>query len=427
MPVSAPGRTFRGTPVGRIPGAVHVLAVALVLAACRTSAPSVSDTPDAAASPQASAIPAPLANALTAPSAMPAVSPEGGPAPVPLSIDVALPPDALGRDTVAGYTLSAVLRQGDLVGPPRSPEVSAAGLEAARRKTELRLAIDLFASRMRLGIVGGGFVLPADTELRARADRYGHVVVAPGGLAYRVLPAGALRALFGERRFDVAPLSPAEVVPRDDGGKRIGIRTRKVDVATRAAKATFEVGRLADLGDGGVLLCRVLLDLMSAPPGAAVCTTDELPVRAELRWTARGSLAFELTGVLRKPDLGAANLAVPPTGASLTSTPLPGATMDVLLSPQDLAALRTVPVDVPVGPLANPDGMLVTNATDELRFVHVDGVPVAWLAPGAKGLVKGLQRGRYVVQWRTFMGDAIEAPSTQTVPGSTQVGEPAVR
>ena len=74
-------------------------------------------------------------------------------------------------------------------------------------------------------------------------------------------------ALLGERRFDVAPITPADVTPKKDVDKRIGIRTHRVEMATRAAKATLEIGRLPDLGDSGALLCRMLLDLMNAPPG----------------------------------------------------------------------------------------------------------------------------------------------------------------
>src|SRR5690606_4793128 len=144
------------------------------------------------------------------------------------------------------------------------------GVEAARRKTELRIGVDMNASRLRLVLEGDGWVLPPETELRARADRYGHIIVWPGAAKYRPLPPGAMRALLGERRYDVAPIAQAAVRPSPEGGKRIGIKTRKVEVSTRAAKATFEIGKLESLGEGGSLLCRWLLDLMSAPPETAL-------------------------------------------------------------------------------------------------------------------------------------------------------------
>lgn len=333
--------------------------------------------------------------------------------------DEILAADSLGRES--GYTLSAVLRLADVIGAPRAPEVNAAGLDAARKATDLRLNIDLSATRMRLTVVGRGFVLPADTEIRSRADRYGHVVVAPGLMAYRSLAPGSLRALFGERRLDVAPITPAILGPREEGPRRIGIRTHKIDVTTRAASATFEVGKLEGAGDGGALVCRALLDLMNAPPTTA-CGTDEVPVRAELRWTNRGSLVFELTGTLRRADFPAGTLLVPPHGASFSATPLPGPGVSALLSSQELASLRTGDVEVAAAANAPADGLVVVNATDELRLLFIDGVPALWAAPGARGELHGLHRGRYVMQWRTFLGDAIEPAVTQVVPGLSQVG-----
>ena len=410
-------------------GSATVLAATLALLAmgsCKGPPGAAEGAPDATAtpSPQASAMPAPLANTPTSsPSAIVIVTPEGGPPPVPFRGDVPLSADTLSRESV-GYTLSAVMKQADLSGPPRAPEVNTAGLDAARKKTELRLAIELAPSRMRVALLGAGWMLPADTELRARSDRYGHVVVWPGGGAYRPLAPGTLRALIGERRFDVAPVTPAEVANKDDVGKRIGVRTRKVEVATRAAKATFEIGRAADLGDGGVLLCRMLLDLMNAPPSTPLCADGEFPLRAELRWTMRGSIAFEVTGVLKreKVDLPTTSLLVPPPSAMFAGGLFPVAGVQAALSPPELAAFRTAPVEMPLVPHGNGDGLVVANGSDQVRVLHVDGIPVAWVAPGAKDVLSGLQRGRYVMQLRTFLGDSYEVPVTQTVPGLVQIG-----
>ena len=190
-------------------GSASVVVAALTLlatASCKGPPGAAEGTPDATAtpSPQASAMPAPLANTPTSsPSANVIAMPEGGPPPVPFRGDVPLAPDTLARETV-GYTLSAVMKQADLSGPPRAPEVNAAGLDAARKKTELRLAIELAPSRMRVALLGSGWMLPAETELRARSDRYGHVVVWPGGGAYRPLAPGTLRLSLPTAR----PVSP---------------------------------------------------------------------------------------------------------------------------------------------------------------------------------------------------------------------------
>jgi len=397
------------------------LLVLAVMAACKAQSGGPETTPDATPSPQATAIPAPLATPAVNASAGVIVTPEGGPPPVSLRGDVALGPDTLARETV-GYTLSAVFKPSDLNGPPRANEVNGAGLDAARKRTELRVAIDLSPSRMRIALLGNGWVLPPDTELRARADHYGHVVVWPGALTYRPLAPGALRALLGERRFDVAPMTLAEITTKDEQGKRIGIRTRKVEVATRAAKATFEIGRLPELGEGGILLCRALLDLMNAPPSSAVCADGELPVRAELRWTARGAIGFELTGVLKKADMATASLLVPPINAAFAESPLTAAGVQAALTAAELAAFRTGPIDVSPGPHGTESGLVVANPSDQLRVLQLDGITVAWAAPGARDVLQGLHRGRYFVQWRTFLGESFDLPSTQTVPGTTQPG-----
>lgn len=393
----------------------------LLLTGCPSTTATSTDPPDKQ-SPQASAQPAALAVApTTTPSATPAViMPEGGPPPSPLRGDEVLS-DSLSSSKESGYTLSALFRLSDLVGPPRAPEVNAAGLDAARKATENRVNVDLSPTRMRTTLAGRGFVLPAETEIRARSDRYGHVVVWPGLTTYRTLSPGSMRALLGERRFDVAPIAPAAISAREEGPRRIGIRTHKFEVTTRAGTGVFEIGKLDGAGEGGVLLCRMLLDLMNAPPTTTVCSADEVPVRVELRWTSRGSLVFELTGVLRRTDFPAGSLLAPPHGASFEPTPPPASGVTAMLSNAELAALRSNDVDVPPNPNA-ADALTLVNATDALRVLFLDGVPVAWAAPGAKGEVHGLRKGRYVAQWRTFFGDSSEAPVTQIVPGLSQVG-----
>jgi hypothetical protein len=402
---------------------VCALSISLIAVSCRSITSTSTDNPGAAReSPQASAQPALLAAATSPPSATPAAMTEGGPPPSPFRGDEVLAQDVLAKEGI-GYTLSAALRQADITQPQRTPEVNVVGLETARKATDLRLAIDLSPTRMRVGIVGQGFVLPPDAEIRARSDRYGHVVVWPGAASYRPLAPGSMRALLGERRFDVAPITSAEVVLRDDIGRRIGIRTRRVEVTTRAARTSFEIGKLEGAGEGGVLLCRLLLDLMNAPPGTALCAQDELPVRAELRWTSRGSLVFELTGALRRNDIPTTPLLVPPQNASFAASPLPVSGAFPMLLPQELAALRTGDIELPPSPSrTHSDALTVVNPTVELRILYLDGVPAVWVAPGARGEVHGLHRGRYVAQWRTFLGDAVDTAISQTVPGIAQAG-----
>ena len=70
-----------------------------------------------------------------------------------------------------------------------------------------------------------------------------------------------------------------------------------------------------------------------------------------------------------------------------------------------------------------PDaGLTLVNSSDELRVAWVDGVPVAWVAPGGRQGLGSLLRGRYTVQWRTFLGDTWDPPATVAVPGVSEVG-----
>lgn len=405
-----------------------VLALALV-AGCKTVATSA-DPPDALASPQASAVPAPLANVPTSLASATAaiVGADAGPAPQAVRADQPLPPDTLSRD-LAGYTLQAVLRPGESPPPPKAGELSLAGLDAARKKTEARLTIDIAPSRARIVFAGAGFVLPEDSELRARSDRYGHVVTLPNAAGYRIAAPGALRALIGERRLDVAPLSAAEVFPQGErqqpAPRRLGYRVRKVEVSTRAAHASFEIARVADAGEGGVLICRALLDLMNAPPSTGLCGADEVPVHAELRWTTRGSITFDATSIVRRLDLPAAQLSVPPSGPFIVGA-LPARTAELLLSPAELAALHTGPsaVTEPGARAGNDSHSSLTfvNSTDELRFVSLDGVLVAWVAPGGRAETSALFRGRYSIEWRTFLGDAVDPARLTALPAVSEAG-----
>jgi hypothetical protein len=335
----------------------------------------------------------------------------------------------LGRDTrdLSGYALQAVMRAGEGPGPMRAPEVNAAAIESAKRKTEARISIEVSATRARF-VLAGGFVLPPGTELRGRIDRYGHVLLWPGEESYRIAEAGALRALFGERRLDVAPVSMASAIPRGEGARRFNMRTRRVDVWTRAAEATMELATLRESGDGGLLVCRLLLDLMSAPPSTAVCATDEVPLHAELRWTTRGVFVFDVTSMVRRADIPAQDLAVPPASAIFTSSAPPSSPADTLVQRNEFLALRTTPVEVsPPGARdaqaqAPEAGLLLVNSSDELRVAWIDGVPAAWVSAGARMLVPSLLHGRYVLQWRTFLGDAWEPPETVLVPGFSEFG-----
>jgi hypothetical protein len=304
--------------------------------------------------------------------------------------------------------------------------VNFAAIDAAKRKTEPRLTIEAGTSRARFVLIGG-FVLPPGTELRSRADRYGHLLLWPGENTVRIVQPGALRALLGERRLDVAPVAPAEARSSGDGPRRLNLRTRRVEVSTRAAKATIEVATVRDLGEGGALVCRFLLDLMGAAPSTTACEADEIPLHAELRWTTRGALVFDASSLVRPADLSAQDLAVPPPSVSWVSSPPPAEAAETLVPRPEIAAFRSAALDLPPRPPRDgqapaPEiGLVLVNSSDELRVAWLDGAPIGWIAPGGRLAIPTLLRGRYSFQWRTFLGDGWEPPDLVVVPGTVEL------
>lgn len=398
--------------------ASFAVALALALAACHGEPKN--DRPvvvDAQASPQAKAEPAPLTSVVAAASATEGF--DAGPPPSVLRGDRALDTDGLTQIPTS-FALVAQLQALEPPAAVHGPELNAAAVDAKRKAQDLAFAIELAPARMRL-VFGPGFIIPAGIELRARRDYYGFLLLDRTGEAYRVLAPGALRALFGERRVDVSPLSTSGQTNAGEGTKRLGLRTRKVEITTRAAKATVELARVPELGEGGVLLARVILDLISAPPQTSLATTDEIPLHAELHWTTHGGIVFDVTSLARRTDAPVATLLAPPPEASFRLAPLASVAGELVLTPTELAALHTGPVDLQSA--APAQGTLnVYNATDAPRVLWLDGVRVGWVAPDTRLSIPSLQRGHYQLESRTYLDDAAEPPRTVTAPGEVTIG-----
>ncbi len=404
-------------------GLLTSIALVASLGACKTEAPKETPHP-AQQSPQASAEPAPIATPLALSANL---SPEAGPPPTPMRGDMAIEPEASGKD-LAGYTIGVVIRLPDAPAVPPGPPVNASVIDAIRKQNEPRFTIDLTPTRMRMQLTSPGFMLARDSELRSRVDRYGHLFLTPDLATYRVLAPGSLRALFAERRADVSPLSPAEVSLLGDGPTRLGYKTRKAEVHSRAGKGKFEIARVPDLGDGGALVVRALLDWMNAPPQVSVVGPDELPVHAELHWSTRGALFVEVTSIVKRTDLAAQSMAVPPSGASFVTGALAPVAGELRVEPKDLSSLHTGPIDLGPEAASTASGSLALVNTRELpRFAWIDGAPVAWVAPEGRLELASLPRGRYQLEWRTFLDDSAEGPKTLTVPALAQPTDAGAR
>ncbi len=389
----------------------RVLWALALLFSCK--APSPLDTPDVLQpSPQASAEPAPIATPLVA-----SLSPEGGPPPTPMRGDVALQAEFATGKELTGFTIGAVVRLPDAPAVPSGPTIAAAAIDVMRKQNEPRFTIDLTPSRMRMQLASNGFLLARDAELRSRVDRYGHLFFTPDVASYRVLAPGGLRAFFGERRADVSPLSPGDVTIHGDGPQRLGYHTRRAEVTSRAGKGVFEIAKVPELGDGGALLVRALLDLMNVAPQVMVVGPDELPLHVELRWSTRGAVFFDVTSVTKRADLSALALAVPPNTAAFTTGPISAVAGEVRVEPKELSAIHTGPIDLgPQAASVTAGPLTLANPHDTPRFAWVDGAPVAWVAAEGRIELASLPRGRYQVEWRSFLDDAADPAKMLTVP-----------
>jgi hypothetical protein len=416
-----------------------LFALLALASACERAPESVLE--NATPSPNASILPAPLSSAVDPPTrggngvlervelAAKGSSGDGGPIiPVPLRVDQAPDDDSLPGREITGVMLEAEWRYPDAPPTPRVPEGNQAGIDAAKKTTAARMTVELSPQgRMRIVFASRGLPLRQGAEIRARNDRYGHVLVWPNDAGYRVLPVGAVRTLLGERRVDAIPLVRPLSSSRDEGPRRAGFATRKWDVATRNGKMTLELARIASAGDSGNLLCRFLSEIIALDPASSPCNSDEVPLRAQFTWPRGGGVAFEVHAVSDKAELSPSQLLVPPAGSDFTPGNPPPDAGGIFLTSDELAAFRTRATDpaASVPPGAPRDGLLVHNGTDIARYLFLDGIPIAWVEPNRDQLVLGPPRGRYQLQWRTFLGESSEPAIFVDLPARVTIGASA--
>ena len=406
--------------------AVIVAAVAATLAGCDPSTPP-SGQSDAGASPNASILPAPLA--AEPPDLVDGGAADaGGPPPESLRPSTPIAPEPVPFQTeTPGVTLDAAFRWRDVPAPPRAPEVSGDGLREAQKLTALTLKIDLTANgRMRVELTGRAFSLPAHTELRARTDHYGTLVLWPNATEYRVIPPGALRVVLSEHRVDVTTLSTGAVRPQGEG-KRLGVTVRKLELGSSVATVKLELGKVSEAGEGGMLLCRALVELGGVDPRTPVCQPGEVPLAASYAWQEGGGITFEVGALAKRTDLPASALLVPPPGVRHAPAGLPAVPQGIFLSRDELAAFRTAPLTLP--PVRDPavpgEGFVAVNQSDRPMYLLLDGVATVSVPPRAERYVIGPLRGRYVAQWRTFLGEKIAPPHPVEMPARIVYGSVA--
>lgn len=415
----------------------------VLVAGCEapTKAPPAANT-DASASPNARILPSPLTAedppelldagipdgpyGLMADSTGRYVVPEAGaPPPEVLRGDLPITPETPFIKDLAGVSLEAQFKLREVAAVPKGAEVSHEGIKAAAAVTAPKWKIDLTDSgRMRIVFVSRAMPLPMNSELRARSDRYGHVVLWPNSTNYRVVPPGAIRTVLGERRVDVTPMSTGTTKAQGEG-KRLGLPTRKVEVSSPLGSLRLELGKTNEVGEGGALLCRMLVEIVGVDPRSAVCVAGELPLSAAFSWQEGGGIEFEVTSLSKRTDIPTNDVLVPPPGAMYQSNGLPQSPAGVFLSREEVAAFRSAPLVLPPveDPRAPGEGFVAVNETDTLAYFFLDGVPVVAVPPSEQRYVIGTARGRYATQWRTFLGDRIGPSKTVELPARLTFGE----
>ena len=416
--------------------------LALALAACEpTGAPPGPN--DASASPNASILPAPLVT--EAPdldggaddagppgvagdaSARAAVADAGAAPPETMAPATPLPADGVPfQSNAPGVSLDAVFRWRDVPLAPRAPEVSTEGLREAQKLTALAIKVDLTeAGRMRAELTGRAFPLPAHTEIRARVDHYGSILVWPNASEYRVVPPGALRTLIGERRVDVTPLSSGTARSQGEG-RRLGVSVRRVELTSSIATMKIELGKVSEAGEGGLVLCRALVEMGGVDPKTPVCQAGDVPLAAVYAWQEGGGISFEVTALSKRTDLPANSMLVPAPGLRLAPSGLPQVPQGIFLSREELLAFRLAPVQLP--PVRDPsvpgEGFVAANHSDRLMYLLLDGIPVVAVPPQSERYVIGPPRGRYHAQWRTFLGEKVLPPKNIEMPARIVHGSP---
>lgn len=414
--------------LARVRWALGVLALGLLLACDPTTFGPAPSPADAGPLPDPSIRPRPLEDPRIDGGTAAQQSADAGDAgtapPEPLEVDDALEPDVLIEES-GGIELEVAIRWRDQAGPPGLPEVDTKAVTRLREVADGTLQVALAAAgRARIEVASRAMTLPEGTALLGRAERYGHVLVWPGGRRYRVIPVGAARALFGEARADVGQVvrgSPTSL----EAGERLGIPTRRVRLTSPLGTVVLEMAEVAAAGAAAGLFCRLLLDIAGIDPASEVCARGEIALAADYRWHRGGpGVSFEAVRIVTREEMPRHELAMPPRRARFSIVGLPDRPA-VFFAADELTALRTVAIDVgPSSEGAPETGLEAINRSDLGLFLLIDGVATAYVAPWQALVVGGLRPGRYVLQWRSFLGDVVEPPTEQVVPGRVVYGEP---
>lgn len=416
----------------------------MALAACNEKLPEPAGATSSEPSPNASILPAPLASGLEgknvlvhdagarevgARDAGRLTSSDAGEV-APLKDPVFAREDrAFSRDDefflLSGLSLTARFRWPDVPLPSRLPDANVEAIQRARNNATFDLAIDLSPSgRMRFAFASERFLVPANTELRARYDIYGHAVVMPERERYTVAVPGSLRALLNERRLDTLPL----VAPRAVGlgaGQSLGFPTQKSRLSSPLGQLDLEQAEILESRLGGLLLCRLLVELVGVHPATPVCAEELVPVRAEYVWTEGGRFTFEVTELRHVTGFDGNDLAVPPARAEHRIGALLEPSTPFLVAASEFKNFRVRALRTPErrDGESPKEGLLVLNAGELPTYFLIDGVPLLRLPAKGAEVLLDLRAGTYSASARDFLSADVNPPTMTAVPARIVVSE----
>ncbi len=342
--------------------------------------------------------------------------PEGIPDPVqpqPWALNQPPPPDRSSAQVGAGVTLQAHFEWPGKEKRLRFHDLAAAEAEALNASLQLRLNVELRPhGRMRIEIDGGAFSLAPGSKLLARQDAWGHLLVWPDSSQYRVLGSGALRALFAEGRADISPLSRGEV-ERLPEGKLLGQSTERQRLTTPRGSLVLDQARLEATYLGGPLLCRFLLELVSMQSTTDTCSSNLVPLRAELRGEGGAELLFVADSFVRRND-GYLPLRVPPSKPKFKTSGLPQ-NRGTFLTKSALAALD---------PQTQTADLELVSRASSGAYVTLNGTRLAFIEPRARLRLEGLPEAQFKLGLRTFFGRELVEEKLTKVPNKLRWGGP---
>ncbi len=340
--------------------------------------------------------------------------------PTPLRDDSRLLIDTPTAKDSTGVTLEAEWKAIDWPALPATSSIDRDRLVEIRNTTKWSLRIDLVGSgRMRMILASRGFPFEKGTEIRSRVDLLGHVLFWPDENQYRILPAGTMRSLFQEGRVDAGSMLSA-TLKSAGSGRFMDWDTERLTVTSSFGHMAIDQTTLVAAGVSGRLLCRWLVEFISADPTNSVCQNDTIPVRVLFEFAGGGKAEFAVTQIGKKQEYNSSSIAVPPPAAVVNQRDLPRATAstNALLVEHRNRAFSHGSATPP----ATAMGLVAVNHALGLRALVVDGIVAAWLMPAEERSMPEVLPGNCSVSWRDFLGVSVEPPKNVTLPARISLG-----